>query len=45
MLAPCICVCRCSPTQKAEIVKLLKKYSGEKRIAAVGDGANDVGMI
>ena len=24
---------------------MLKKYSGGKRIAAVGDGANDVGMI
>ena len=45
MLAPCVCVCRCSPTQKADIVKLLKKFSGGKRIAAVGDGGNDVGMI
>lgn len=45
MLAPCLCVCRCSPTQKADIVKLLKVYSGGKRIASVGDGGNDVGMI
>jgi len=45
MLAPCVCVCRCSPTQKADIVRLLKKFSGGKRIAAVGDGGNDVGMI
>lgn len=45
ILAPCVCVCRCSPTQKADIVRLLKKYSGGKRIAAVGDGGNDVGMI
>lgn len=26
-------------------MKLLKKFSGGKRIAAVGDGGNDVGMI
>jgi phospholipid-translocating ATPase len=45
MIAPCLCVCRCSPTQKADIVRLLKKFSGGKRIAAVGDGGNDVGMI
>ena len=45
MLAPCLCVCRCSPTQKADIVKLLKIFSGGKRIASVGDGGNDVGMI
>ena len=45
MLAPCLCVCRCSPTQKADLVRLLKKFSGGKRIAAVGDGGNDVGMI
>ena len=45
MLAPCLCVCRCSPTQKADIVRYLKKFSGGKRIAAVGDGGNDVGMI
>jgi len=45
MLAPCLCVCRCSPTQKAEVVRLLKKFSNGKRIAAVGDGGNDVSMI
>lgn len=45
MLAPCLCVCRCSPTQKADVVKLLKKFSKGKRIAAVGDGGNDVSMI
>ena len=45
MIAPCVCICRCSPTQKADVVRLLKKFSGGKRIAAVGDGGNDVGMI
>eukprot|EP00347_Sterkiella_histriomuscorum_P020592 403337222 len=43
--APCVCVCRCSPTQKARICQLLKKYTNGKRIAGVGDGGNDVGMI
>lgn len=43
--APCVCVCRCSPTQKAEVCKALKKYTGGKRIAGIGDGGNDVGMI
>ena len=42
--APVVCVCRCSPTQKAEIAKRVRKYTG-KRIACVGDGGNDVGMI
>ena len=43
--APCVCVCRCSPTQKAVIARYLKDYTNGKRIAAVGDGGNDVGMI
>lgn len=43
--APCVCVCRCSPTQKAEVCKALKFYTGGKRIAGIGDGGNDVGMI
>ena len=32
MLAPCLCVCRCSPTQKADIVRLLKQFSKGKRV-------------
>lgn len=43
-LAPSVCVCRCSPTQKALIVKKINLYT-QKRTAAVGDGGNDVGMI
>ncbi len=35
--------CRCSPTQKAAIVKLLKKAG--RRTCAIGDGGNDVSMI
>ncbi|KAI1902011.1 hypothetical protein AGOR_G00040320 [Albula goreensis] len=37
-------VCRCSPTQKAQIVKLLKQQTAI-RTCAIGDGGNDVSMI
>lgn len=42
--APSVVCCRCSPTQKAEIVKLIKEYT-KKRTCAIGDGGNDVSMI
>lgn len=42
--APSLICCRCSPTQKAEIVKLIKSYTG-LRVAAIGDGGNDVALI
>ena len=42
--APSVCVCRCSPTQKADITKKISEFTG-KRTAAIGDGGNDVGMI
>lgn len=42
--APSVCVCRCSPTQKAIITKRIGEFTG-KRTAAIGDGGNDVGMI
>jgi phospholipid-translocating ATPase len=45
MLAPSVVCCRCSPTQKRIIVKSIKKYIGDGRTAAVGDGGNDVAMI
>ncbi|CAK8680764.1 unnamed protein product [Clavelina lepadiformis] len=41
---PAVVVCRCSPTQKAQIVHLLKNHT-RKRICAIGDGGNDVSMI
>ncbi|KAL7631634.1 UNVERIFIED_CONTAM: hypothetical protein RMT77_018059 [Armadillidium vulgare] len=41
---PAVVVCRCSPTQKALVVKLIKRHTG-KRTAAIGDGGNDVAMI
>ena len=43
-MCPAVVVCRCSPTQKADIVKLLRTHTG-KRTCAVGDGGNDVSMI
>ena len=41
---PAVVVCRCSPTQKADLVRLLRVHTGV-RIAAIGDGGNDVSMI
>ena len=41
-----VIACRVSPGQKAEIVKLVRTYvSPEPVTLAIGDGANDVGMI
>ncbi|XP_026684578.1 probable phospholipid-transporting ATPase IIB [Diaphorina citri] len=42
--APAVVCCRCSPTQKAQVVTLIKEHT-KKRAAAVGDGGNDVSMI
>ena len=36
--------CRVTPGQKADIVKLIRKYSTSITMA-IGDGANDVNMI
>uniref|UniRef100_A0A4W4HP45 Phospholipid-transporting ATPase n=1 Tax=Electrophorus electricus TaxID=8005 RepID=A0A4W4HP45_ELEEL len=41
---PAVVCCRCAPTQKAQIVRLLKERTG-KLTCAVGDGGNDVSMI
>lgn len=41
---PAVVCCRCSPTQKAEVVHLIQTHT-KKRAAAVGDGGNDVSMI
>ncbi|XVF25350.1 hypothetical protein REPUB_Repub13aG0205600 [Reevesia pubescens] len=41
--ASVIC-CRVSPKQKAQITRLVKEYTGRTTLA-IGDGANDVGMI
>ncbi|KAI8344670.1 hypothetical protein BC941DRAFT_464880 [Chlamydoabsidia padenii] len=41
---PVVVCCRCSPTQKAEITKLIRAYTN-KRVLCIGDGGNDVSMI
>lgn len=42
--APAVVCCRCSPEQKAAVVRLIERHTG-KVAAAVGDGGNDVSMI
>jgi phospholipid-transporting ATPase len=39
-----VVVCRCSPKQKAKVVRLVKS-STNKITLSIGDGANDVNMI
>ena len=43
-LCSAVICCRVSPSQKADVVKLVRK-SGRAITLAIGDGANDVGMI
>lgn len=44
----CMCrgvvCCRMTPLQKAQVIELVKKYKKVVTLA-IGDGANDVGMI
>jgi len=42
--APGVMICRCSPTQKAEVVKTIKKETNATCLS-IGDGGNDVAMI
>ena len=44
LAAKTVCVCRCSPTQKAVVATNIKAASN-KVIACIGDGGNDVAMI
>ncbi|TIB78805.1 hypothetical protein E3Q23_00632 [Wallemia mellicola] len=39
-----VVACRCSPTQKADIAKLIRAHT-KKRVCCIGDGGNDVSMI
>ena len=39
------CLFRVSPLQKAQIVRLVKAQVKKSVTLAIGDGANDVGMI
>lgn len=41
---PTVVACRCSPTQKAEVARLIKEFT-RKRVCCIGDGGNDVSMI
>ena len=43
----CVVCYRCSPAQKGNLVDILSQYKKPKgdKIAAIGDGGNDVGMI
>ena len=44
--AKSVVCCRCSPTQKAKIIKIVKDLTNnKKRLLAIGDGGNDVAMI
>eukprot|EP01135_Chromosphaera_perkinsii_P007842 Nk52_evm34s1020 gene=Nk52_evmTU34s1020 len=43
-MCPAVVCCRCSPTQKADVVGLIQSYTGQ-RTCAIGDGGNDVSMI
>lgn len=40
-----IICCRASPSQKAELVKAIRRYVPSSMTLAIGDGANDIGMI
>lgn len=40
-----VMACRVSPSQKGQIVELVKKNHPNDITLAIGDGANDVGMI
>jgi phospholipid-translocating ATPase len=42
--APAIAVCRCSPSQKEDVVRKVRQFSSVVT-CAVGDGGNDVAMI
>lgn len=40
-----VVACRCAPTQKAELVKLVRRNVRGAATLSIGDGANDVAMI
>ncbi|CDF39281.1 unnamed protein product [Chondrus crispus] len=44
-MARSVIACRVSPKQKTEIVELVRRLDKDKVTLAIGDGANDVGMI
>lgn len=44
MWLPAVVCCRCSPTQKADVCRMIQEIGG-KRVCCIGDGGNDVSMI
>lgn len=40
-----VVVCRASPSQKGQVVEMIKENEPEAVTLAIGDGANDVNMI
>jgi phospholipid-transporting ATPase len=40
-----VIACRVSPSQKGEVVSLIKKSHPNDTTLSIGDGANDVSMI
>ena len=45
MACKSVICCRVSPLQKADVVKLVQSTCKNEVTLAIGDGANDVGMI
>ena len=45
LLVKGLVVYRASPSEKAELVKLVRAYRPDITTLAIGDGANDVNMI
>lgn len=41
---PSVICCRCTPTQKADVARLIRDHT-KRRVACIGDGGNDVSMI
>lgn len=41
---PAVICCRCTPTQKADVARLIKSVA-KTRVCCIGDGGNDVSMI
>ncbi|WFD31526.1 P-type phospholipid transporter [Malassezia sp. CBS 17886] len=39
-----VVACRCSPTQKADVTRLIREYT-QRPVCCIGDGGNDVSMI
>ncbi|KAK4533039.1 hypothetical protein CCYA_CCYA15G3896 [Cyanidiococcus yangmingshanensis] len=44
-MARCVIACRMTPKQKAELVRCMRENNPLATTLAIGDGANDVGMI